>query len=305
MRKIIGEYNLCLKKLYDSFRKRFSLKYEDTLEEVDNVFLDKDFSDYPIIFISNDDTYSMEFISELNDTGNVKAYGFYDRGNGPYMDVIELREKIKLIMKNSEQLNMFFYVSVSIHSVFRLDIPGTICIKQGRNIRNLSLDILKTRMIIENERFRKAEEADYSQFSKLYKELSYNRWEKCPEFFDKNWRINSSEFGLYNKKSDTTGIYVYEKNSEMVGFIIFDNVSNVDGFRTLGSSSILIRDIFVVKEFRRCGIGKRMYEEVVKIVRKRAPYKIKFRVWDFDDDMKYFISSLQSKLIYSLYELDS
>lgn len=304
MRKTIGEYNSCFKKLYESLKKRFKLNYEETLDEVDKVFEDENFWKYPVILISNDDTYSMEFINELNDIGEVRAYGFYDRGSGPYLDVFELRDKINRILENEVDADKFFYVSVSVHSFFRLDIPGTICIKQGRDSGNLSIDILKTRVVIENEKFRKAVDDDYSQFDRLYRELNYKKWEMYPELFKRNYGMTINNFYTYTGKRDMRGIYVYEKDSEIVGFIILDNVTNKDG-NLSSSSEILIEDIYVVEKFRRRGIARIMYEEIVKIIRKRTPYKIKFKVWDCDVETKGFVSSLQSKSLYSLYELEN
>ena len=216
MKRIIGEYSLCLKKLYGSLRKRFQLNYDETLEEVDKVFDDEEFADYPVILISNDDKYSNEFIDEINAKGDGQAFGFYRSGDYGYRSVPEVREMVPKLLDDGIG-QKFLYVSVDIRSFFRLALPGTICIKQGRYRGELSIDIIKTRKIISNELIRGLVRDDLVEFIELFNKLYTNRWEKRPDLFFKGYKFTSSELLNLCDRSNEKNAIVCVKNDKIVG----------------------------------------------------------------------------------------
>lgn len=304
MRKFVGEYDSCLKKLYGSLRKRFKLDYEETLEEVDKVLQDEDFKDYPVILISNDDLYSREFIEEINGGGEAQSFGFYREGEWAYKNVAEVREMAPKLIDDMDGIDKFLYISVDVRSYFRLNLPGTICIKQGRYLGKLSVDIIKTRKIISNEIIRGLKKEDFVEFNNLLNNLYMNRWQKRSDIFDKGYKLTENEVGNLCRKGSGKNSIVCVKDGRIVGFIIYGYEDDGDN-RAFNRLTILtIKDIYVDDEYRRQGIATRMYEEVLKIIEKFKSTVVKFKVWDEDFETKMFVESLHAKSLYSLYELE-
>lgn len=305
MKKYIGNYDICFKNLYNSLRKRYLSEDfgTDTLEGIDLLFEDREVSKYPVILISNDDTYSEQFIKELNGRDNTRGYCFYYK-DGNFNGVNDLKEKIKHIFYNSDNSDIFIYVSVSKQSGFRLEIPGSICIKQGKFKDLLSLDIIKTFSIMEGEIIRRACVDDYDGFNELLEKLNQKKWENHPNLFDMIEKYSLQKFKTFCRKNNYKSIFVCKKNNKIIGFLIIDYVASEIGKLMNGDSFLTIKDIFVLEEFRRNGVAKRMYEEVIKCFKRKHNLKFRFRVLEGDYETEKFILSLHPKVLYSLYELD-
>lgn len=302
MRKCVGEYNDSLKKLYGSLRKRFKLDYDCSLDEVDKILGDDEFSDYAVILISNDDIYSKEFVAEVNEKKDSRAFGFYKDGVLAYTNVQEVREMVPKLI--GDVGDSFVYVSVDMRSQFRLTIPKTICIKQGKSNGELTVDVIKTRPVIENEIIRMLEQTDLKEFNELLNSLYINRWERRPDIFDKGYKLVQSEISNICNASTSKNIVVCVKDDKIVGFIFYEYVYDGDNRGYNNSVILTIKDIYVDSEYRRQKIATKMYEKVVRILEKFKSNKLKIKVWAEDEETKQFIFSLQPKELYTLYEID-
>lgn len=301
MRKVVGEYNEALEKLYGSLRKRFNLNYEETLDEVDDILGNDELVDYSVILVSSDDTHSNEFISEVNANSDAKAFGFYKSGIFAYENVQEVREMVPTLLERNER--SFVFISVEFRSHFKILLPNTVTIKLGREDGKLRVEIIKTRPIIENEIIKKPGRDDFKDFRDFIDRLYLNRWEKRPDIFQKHYSITPTAFLNMCNSHDSKNIIVCIKDEKMVGFVIYDiEKCQKNGF--VDSSMLSIEDIYVDVEYRRQGIATRMYEAVERVACKLKFSKIRFNIWEDDEEMKLFISSLHSKALSTLYEVD-
>lgn len=304
MKKLIGHYDECFSKLYNSLRKRFGLDCGESLEEIDRIFNDKEYVNYPVILVSNDDTFSKEFIESLNENTECMAFGYYREGLWSYNSVTDVKEMISKLLKSEDNSKKFFYISVDFRSKFSLSIPGTVCIKQGREGNCLYLDIIKTGRVITNEVIRKFNKDDSKSLRALIKMLYINRWRVRPDIFDKNSFFISDDIQkLCSSNNVSFNVYICVKNGKVVGFVSYNYEVDLESNSIVKDNVLVIKDIFVLEEYRRQGIATRLYEMVQSERVKYKCRKVRIKVWEDDYEMKMFVASLQSKILYTLLEL--
>lgn len=296
MRKIIGEFNESIKKLYGSLRKRFGLEYKETLEYADRIFSR---TEYPIVFISSDDTFSLDLINEINASGNGEAIGFYRDGAYVY-NVLELREMVPKLLDKSNKL---VYISIDAKSRFRLDIEGTIFVKIGNVGGELWVDI-EVYEKIEDEVIKKLTVEDAKEFGKLLSELYLKRYEIRPDIFDKGYKLSSLDIDELCRRKGFRGAFICFRDSKIVGFIVYEFSEDKESRAYLSKTNLMVKDIYVLEEYRRLGIASRLFNEVKKIAGRFKCENIVFKVWDFDETTSKFLSSLHYKLLYGLYEVE-
>lgn len=297
MKEIIGEYNPSLKKLYDSFRKRFGLGHLETLEYVDKMIDDKE---YAVLFFSCDITYSRELIEEINSTGVGQAYGFYK--DGPISSTEEIREAVPRIIGDGG--NKFIFVELEDKSRFRMEeIPKTVFIKQKVDQGNLAVDIVKSRVYLEDEVIKKIEKEDTEEFNKLYNKLYTGRWEQRGDIFLRNFKMMNFELSKVCSRSNDMGAFVCYKNDKLVGFVVYESIKEKDNRSFEDNYYLTVRDIYVEPEFRRIGIATRLFREVQRLADKNKLRYVRFKSWFFDEEMRGFINSLDKQELYTMYEV--
>ena len=296
MRKNIGEFSESVGKVYGSLRKRFGLQYDETLEYADRVFSKYN---YPIIFISSDDSLSLDFIGEVNESGNGEAIGFYKDGAYVY-DVSQLREMVPKLLNNPNKL---VYISIEPKSRFRLEIPGSILLKMGKNADQLWIDIIVTEDV-DGEVIRKIGSDDFKEFNVLLSELYTRRWEQRNDIFEKGFKFSSFEFSSFCGHGGVNGGFVCIRDEKIVGFILYQFSSEKEGRAYLSRMDLIVKDIFVLEEYRRLGIGTRLFNQVRKIANRSRCENIVFKVWSSDELTNKFLSSLHFKSLYSVYEIE-
>ena len=297
MKEIIGEYNSSLKKLYDSFKKRFGLSHLDTLEYVDKMIDDKE---YAVLFFSSDITFSRELIDEINSTGVGQAYGFYK--DGPISSTEEIREAVPRIIGDGG--NKFIFVELEDRSRFRIEeIPKTVFVKLKRDKGDLAIDIVKSRVYLKDEIIRKIEKDDTEEFNKLYNKLYMGRWENRSDIFVRNFKMINSELSKVCGRSFDMGVFVCYREDKLVGFVVYEFVNEKDGRAFEDRYYLTVRDIYVVPEFRRMGIATRLFREVQRLADKNKLKYVRFKSWAFDEEMRQFINSLDKNELYAMYEV--
>ena len=300
MREVIGEYKSSLKKLFNSFKKRFGLDYTETLGFVDKIIED---NDYAILYCSSDITYSIELIDEINASGVGKAFGFYKNGPIAFNGVQEIREAVPKLIGDGG--NKFIFVELEERSRFRLEeIPKTVFIKQGRKLGNIVVDIVKSRVYIDDEVIREIGKKDQNEFNVLYNKLYMGRWGNRSDIFTKNFKMTNAEFNRLCDRCVDIGAYVCYKKGKMIGFIVYEFLKEKDNRSFLDNYYLTVRDIYVVPEFRRQGVATRLFREVSRMADKNCLKRIRFKVWAFDDRMIGFVKSLNNNQLYIMYEVD-
>ena len=300
MRKILGEYKEDLEKLFNSFRKRFGLEHKDTLAYVDELISDLD---YAVLYFASDSSYAKELINEINESGVGRAYGFYKDGSTPYSSVEEIREAIPNIVGDGG--NKFIFVELEERSRFRVeDVAKTIFVKQGRDKGSMVIDIVKSREYIEDEVIRPIDKKCIKEFNELYNTLYKNRREVRKELFISNFKMTNTELLKLCDRDLSIGAFVCFKNDVMVGFVVYELIDDNDHRSLEPKIHYVVRDIFVVEEYRRCGIASRLFREVCRMVEKSHGKSIRFKSWAFDEETEGFINSLNKKRLYNIYEIE-
>lgn len=300
MRKIVGELDESLKRIYGSLRKRYNLAYDETLADVDLVLGDERYSKYPVILLSNNDDYSRNFISELNEAGEVLSYGFYRDGDFPYTNFTEVREMIPGLLEGEQ--DKFIYISIPERVALRKFFPGTICIRIGHTKDMMSIDIIKREKAVESEEIRLLKRNDAPYFQELLNKLYLEKSIKRPDLFKSKYKLSNTDI-LEFCKGGGKGAIVCIKEEVIVGFLIYVYERDADNDACNNDSILTIKDIYVEEDYRRQGIATRMYSALDDILRRSHSSKLKFKVWDDDCDVKQFIMSLGPKALYTLYEL--
>lgn len=297
MKEIIGEYNSSLKKLYDSFRKRFGLGFGETVEYVDKLIDDKS---YAVLFFSCDIAYSRELIDEINSTGVGQAYGFYK--DGPVSSLEEIKEAVPRIIGDGG--NKFIFVELGERSRFRMEeIPHTVFIKLKSDLGNLAVDVVKSRAYVKDEIIRSIEKDDTDEFNRLYNKLYMGRWEQRGDIFMRNFKMTHSELlGLYDRYCDK-GAFVCYRDDRLVGFVLYESIVEMDNRAFENRYNLIVRDIYVMPEYRRMGIATRLFREVQRLADKNHMKCIRFKTWAFDKEMIGFVNSLEKQELYSMFEV--
>lgn len=297
MRKIFKQYEDSLRKIYGSLRKRFGLIYDKSFEFLDK-YLETD--KYNIIFVSSDDRYSREFINEVNSNDGI-AYGLY-KEYGAYSKTTELQEKIPNLIDNGE--GKFIFISVDLKAKFRLNIPNTIFIKIGRSSGGMWIDVEVNYPIIDNLKISVPKIGELNELNHLIEKLYHNKWLYHPDIFEDNYKLSRLEFNNINTLINPMNVFICRVDDKLVGFVIYEYIYNDNLYGYKENNIISISDIYVDEEYRRRGIATRLYREVVDVVKKNRASKMNFRVYNDDFETSQFISSLHSKKLYSLYEMD-
>lgn len=300
MRKILGEYNEDLVKLINSFRKRFGLEHNKTLEYVDDMISDKD---YAILYFASDSSYTKELINEINSSGVGYAYGFYKGGDMPYNSVEEIKEAIPNIVGAGG--NKFIFVELEERSRFRLeDIAKTVFVKQGRDSGSLTVDIVKAREYLTDEVIKAVDKNCKNEFNELYNTLYKRRREARRDLFLSNYKMTTTELFRVCDRDPGIGAFVCFKNDKMVGFVLYEVICETNRCGLERNYNYTVRDIFVEEEYRRCGIASRMFREVCRVADKAHAKVVRFETWGFDEETVGFVNSLNKKNLYSVHEIE-
>lgn len=297
MKKNMGDYDEGLKKLFNSFKKRFGLKCGESLDYVDNILEDKSYS---VLYFTSDITYTRELIEEINSSGVGSAYGLY---RNTYDTVDDIKEAVPNII--SDGGNKFIVVEIDDKSRFRLEeIPHTTFVKLCRNYGDIVVDIVKSREYIEDEDIHRIEVKDTREFNLLYRDLYIKRRQAKPSLFRSNFRMGNTQMTSICYGHSEDGVFVCYRDGKIVGFIVFENVVDKihDGLEH--NYDIYVKDLFVLEDYRRMGIATRLFREVCRYADKCRYKSVRFRNWAFDEDVEGFISSLNKKVLYTTYEIE-
>lgn len=151
---------------------------------------------------------------------------------------------------------------------------------------------------------RRVKYEDYEDFAKLANQFHGNRAANRKDIFQKT-SASFSRPDFYNLCNSFAGklIYVYVLSEKIIGYVKFD-LDDHRGSRTYTDKCALrIYELYVLEEFRRQGVAKSLYEEVLKYAKRVRADRIEFLVWDFEEETKQFVDSLQMKVQSYCYEI--
>ena len=95
-------------------------------------------------------------------------------------------------------------------------------------------------------------------------------------------------------KNDDSPIYVYILNEEVVGYV-FINYLYTSSHSLKKIKTMYIDDFCVEKNYKRQGIGKKLFAFIEDLAKKENCYNITLNVYAFNDDAKAFYKRLKMK----------
>ena len=155
----------------------------------------------------------------------------------------------------------------------------------------------------ENFVVRQVTEKDYEDFLKLVQIVQEKNSVERKDIFRKNRIVTRNEMLDLSSRHSGKKSFVYVYNDKILGYIMCEIISFQGDVVYEERSVLRITDIYVLEEYRRHGIGKKLYEEVLKYGKKLHVNLLEFFIWDFNVEVVAFIKSLNMERLNSCYEL--
>ena len=139
---------------------------------------------------------------------------------------------------------------------------------------------------------RKATHNDIPRILELLSQVNDVHAEGRPDFFIKGKRKYNEEELLKIINDDTTPVFVYVENDNIKGyaFCVIQNLSQCDNLRP--DKSLYIDDICVDENYRRHGVGKKLYEHVLQFAKEEKCFNITLNVWVKNPSAQAFYESM-------------
>lgn len=167
----------------------------------------------------------------------------------------------------------------------------------------IPLVVLKKKL--SRELIRQTVDKDYPIIHSIFKKMQLNKVDARRDIFHKFDALTSFEFSkLCSRVSDRICL-VYEKEEQILGLIVLRSVIDLGGQFNNQYGYLSIERIYVLEEYRRQGIGTKLYEESLKIAKKWHFKKVEVQIWNFEDDVDLFFKKISdSKELYKVLEVD-
>lgn len=143
---------------------------------------------------------------------------------------------------------------------------------------------------------RKAIENDIPRILELLTQVNDVHAEGRPDFFIKGkQKYTASELKCIIEDL-MTPVFVCEEESEVKGyaFCVIQDLSRCNNLRP--DKSLYIDDICVDENYRRHGVGKKLYDAVVQYARDEKCFNITLNVWDRNPSAKHFYEDMGMKI---------
>ena len=139
---------------------------------------------------------------------------------------------------------------------------------------------------------RKATHNDIPRILELLSQVNDVHAEGRPDFFIKGKRKYNEEDLLKIINDDTTPVFVCEENDDIKGyaFCVIQDLSQCDNLRP--DKSLYIDDICVDENYRRHGVGKKLYEHVLQFAKEEKCFNITLNVWSKNPGAQAFYESM-------------
>ena len=139
---------------------------------------------------------------------------------------------------------------------------------------------------------RKATHNDIPRILELLSQVTDVHAEGRPDFFIKGKRKYNEEDLLKIINDDTTPVFVCEENDDIKGyaFCVIQDLSQCDNLRP--DKSLYIDDICVDENYRRHGVGKKLYEHVLQFAKEEKCFNITLNVWAKNPGAQAFYESM-------------
>ena len=142
---------------------------------------------------------------------------------------------------------------------------------------------------------RKATHNDIPRILELLSQVNDVHAEGRPDFFIKGKRKYNEEDLLKIINDDTTPVFVYVgtrlvTSVQGYAFCVIQDLSQCDNLRP--DKSLYIDDICVDENYRRHGVGKKLYEHVLQFAKEEKCFNITLNVWAKNPGAQAFYESM-------------
>lgn len=139
---------------------------------------------------------------------------------------------------------------------------------------------------------RKATLTDIPRILELLSQVNDVHAEGRPDYFVKGQRKYKEDDLRNILDDDTTPVFVCEEESDIKGyaFCVMQDYSRCDNLRP--DKSLYIDDICVDENYRRHGVGRKLYEYVVQYAKEERCFNITLNVWEKNPGAKSFYESM-------------
>lgn len=143
---------------------------------------------------------------------------------------------------------------------------------------------------------RRATENDIPRILELLTQVNDVHADGRPDFFIKGKQKYTSSELKDIIDDDATPVFVCEEESDVKGyaFCVMQDLSHCNNLRP--DKSLYIDDICVDENYRRHGVGKKLYEYVVEFARKEKCFNITLNVWDKNPGAQRFYEGMGMKV---------
>ncbi len=139
---------------------------------------------------------------------------------------------------------------------------------------------------------RRATHNDIPRILELLSQVNDVHAEGRPDFFIKGKRKYEKGELLKIINDDITPVFVCEDNYDVKGyaFCVIQDLSQCDNLRP--NKSLYIDDICVDKNYRRHGVGRKLYEYVLQFAKEEKCFNITLNVWAKNPGAQAFYESM-------------
>ncbi|MBE6335294.1 MAG: GNAT family N-acetyltransferase [Lentimicrobiaceae bacterium] len=139
---------------------------------------------------------------------------------------------------------------------------------------------------------RKATHNDIPRILELLSQVNDVHAEGRPDYFIKGKRKYEENELRKILDDDTSPIFVCEEECDVKGyaFCMIQDLSHCDNLRP--DKSLYIDDICVDENYRRHGVGKKLFEHVVQFAKEEKCFNITLNVWEKNPGAQAFYENM-------------
>ena len=190
------------------------------------------------------------------------------------------------------------YLVVSVGDVgFISDISGN-----GLSKEEAMVPIIAIKKKPYKEEIRRSRVEDYEVIIKAMRGVQRERFKIRRDIFLSLGGLGRLEFASLCDRTISNNCFIYDINGEIAGFVITKIKSADTNGPYLDHDYFTIQFLYVFEEYRRRGIGTKLYKEVVRYAKKLHFTRVEIPFWYIDQDMERFIGHLEPHLLHQIYE---
>lgn len=139
---------------------------------------------------------------------------------------------------------------------------------------------------------RRAKESDMDDINKLLFQVNEVHHKGRPDLFKSGQRKYTDEELIKIIHDDKKPIFVADENGHVLGYAFCVYVQHINDNILTDIKSLYIDDLCVDENARGKGVGKTLYEYVVKFAKDNGFYNVTLNVWSLNESAKKFYEKM-------------